>query len=71
MTDLERIKNKPSRVGVGLMSGTSCDGIDAALVRLEGSGPPAKVELLSFQTIPYKESLQKMLISHSKDARCI
>ncbi len=38
---------------VGLMSGTSADGIDAALIEI--SGPPAQpsVRLLAGQTYPY------------------
>jgi anhydro-N-acetylmuramic acid kinase len=35
---------------VGLMSGTSLDGVDAALVRLE---QPAQVELVAFRSDPY------------------
>ena len=35
---------------VGLMSGTSLDGMDAALVRLTG---PTKAELLAFAARPY------------------
>jgi anhydro-N-acetylmuramic acid kinase len=37
-------------LGVGLMSGTSLDGMDAALVRFEG---PTHVELLGFAHRPY------------------
>ena len=37
-------------LGVGLMSGTSLDGMDAALVRLDGAD---RVELLAFHTRPY------------------
>ena len=37
-------------LAVGLMSGTSLDGMDAALVRLEG---PTHVQLLDFVTRPY------------------
>jgi len=33
---------------VGLMSGTSSDGVDAALVRIAGSGPGVRVEVVSF-----------------------
>ena len=37
-------------LAIGLMSGTSLDGVDAALVRLEG---PTHASLLSFVTRPY------------------
>lgn len=39
-------------VGVGLMSGTSLDGMDAALVRIEG---PTHATLLDFITRPYDD----------------
>ena len=39
-------------LAVGLMSGTSLDGMDAALVRLEG---PTHATLLSFITRPYTD----------------
>jgi anhydro-N-acetylmuramic acid kinase len=39
-------------LAVGLMSGTSLDGVDAALVRLEG---PTHAALLGFVTRPYTE----------------
>lgn len=37
-------------LAVGLMSGTSLDGIDAALVEIKGSGINTKVNLLEFET---------------------
>src|SRR5918992_3642738 len=43
---------RPS-LAVGLMSGTSLDGMDAALVRLEG---PTHATLLSFVTRPYTDA---------------
>jgi len=38
---------------VGLMSGTSLDGIDAAVVDVDGWGADAKVTLVDFATTPY------------------
>ncbi|MGZ3407596.1 MAG: anhydro-N-acetylmuramic acid kinase, partial [Polyangia bacterium] len=38
---------------VGLMSGTSLDGIDAALVAVDGRGADARVALVDFRTTPY------------------
>lgn len=42
---------------VGLMSGTSLDGIDAALVELKGSGLETEVRLIDFMTISIEQSL--------------
>lgn len=44
---------------VGLMSGTSLDGVDAALVQIEGSGYESKVTLLHFITVPFSTQLKK------------
>ena len=42
-----------ARLAVGLMSGTSMDGVDAALVRLAGPADQPRVRLLAFFTLPY------------------
>ena len=49
------------RVVVGLMSGTSLDGVDAAVVRLEGSGAGLAVETLAFASEPYDDALRATL----------
>jgi anhydro-N-acetylmuramic acid kinase len=46
------------RLVVGLSSGTSFDGIDAALVRVSGSGPGLSAELAGFTCIPFVDSLR-------------
>ncbi|WP_207696585.1 anhydro-N-acetylmuramic acid kinase [Enterococcus sp. DIV0212c] len=46
---------------VGLMSGTSLDGVDAALVEISGQNETTSVELLEFLTCPFEEkTLQKI-----------
>jgi anhydro-N-acetylmuramic acid kinase len=50
---LNRIANQPSRLIIGLMSGTSLDGLDVALCRLTGSGPGTGVEIIEFDTVTY------------------
>ncbi|GAA3401866.1 anhydro-N-acetylmuramic acid kinase [Paenibacillus hodogayensis] len=52
---------KPSRLIIGLMSGTSLDGVDAAIVKVEGSGLDTKTELLSFTTVAYDDTLREKL----------
>jgi anhydro-N-acetylmuramic acid kinase len=48
-----------ARLVVGLMSGTSCDGIDAALVRVDGSGSGLRAELLAFLCRSYPPELRE------------
>ena len=47
-------------IAVGLMSGTSLDGVDAALVRFEG---PSHCSLVSFVTRPYSTSERDQVLS--------
>lgn len=51
-----------SRLAVGLMSGTSMDGIDAALVRLSGVAERPRIQLLAFLTRPYPPALRQKLM---------
>ncbi|MCP4641708.1 MAG: anhydro-N-acetylmuramic acid kinase [bacterium] len=53
------------------MSGTSCDGVDAAVVRIEGTGPGLRAELLDFHTTPYPDPLRERLLAPDKSARDI
>lgn len=48
-------------IAVGLMSGTSLDGVDAALVRLVPRGRSYEVDVLDFQTTPYGEAARDAL----------
>ncbi len=50
---LYQIANKTERVIIGLMSGTSLDGLDVALCKFSGSGTKTTVELLHFDTVLY------------------
>lgn len=49
---------KPTRLGIGLMSGTSLDGLDIALCRFTGNGINTQFELIQFTTIPYPHSFK-------------
>lgn len=54
--------NKPSRLVVGLMSGTSADGIDAVLTRITGSGLTTKVEQLGFYFQPFDDATRQAIL---------
>ena len=52
------IAQKPERVAIGLMSGTSLDGLDIALCRFKGNGLQTQYELLQFITVPYTDDFR-------------
>jgi anhydro-N-acetylmuramic acid kinase len=49
-----------SALAIGLMSGTSLDGVDAALVRL--SEPPLDARLMAFRTEPYDHTERERIV---------
>ena len=47
---------------LGLISGTSADGIDAALVRFDGDAPQSRCELVRGRTFAWDEALRARLV---------
>lgn len=50
---------------VGLMSGTSGDGVDAALVDIGRRRSGLRIDMIAFQSLPYPRSLQQRILSAS------
>ncbi len=48
---------------IGLMSGTSVDGIDAALVEISGATLDLQVQLLAEATYPYPDALRSQILA--------
>lgn len=55
---LVRIASKKTRLIIGLMSGTSLDGLDVALCKISGFGKSTQVDLSRFHTVPYTEKVK-------------
>ena len=60
-------RNRPLRV-LGLMSGTSADGIDVALVRISGAPPRLEAKLENFFSIPYPAKVRAAVLSLGEGA---
>jgi anhydro-N-acetylmuramic acid kinase len=56
---LYKIAQKQERIILGLMSGTSLDGLDLALCKIVESGKNTNVELIHFETVAYDSDFKK------------
>lgn len=65
MTILQRLQKKKTKLVVGLMSGTSVDGVDAALVKISGSGTSTRLKLLAFDSRPFPKDLREFVLKNS------
>jgi len=52
---------RPMRV-LGLMSGTSADGIDVALAEISGAPPRLKARIVDFAAIPYSRRVRSAIL---------
>lgn len=58
IASLYQIANKKERLIIGLMSGTSLDGLDVALCKCVDSGTNTQLSLLAFETIAYSDDFK-------------
>ncbi len=52
---------------IGLMSGTSADGVDAAVVDITGTGHKLTLKLIAFRTFPYPADFRVRLLTAMTD----
>lgn len=65
MFRLNKLQKKKKKLVIGLISGTSVDGIDAALVEIHGSGLQTRLNQLYFKTYPYPRGLKELILKNS------
>lgn len=52
---------KQKHLAIGLMSGTSVDGIDAALIEISGYGAGTKIRLVDFINAPFESNIREAI----------
>lgn len=65
MQKLFEISKKEKKYVVGIMSGTSLDGVDVALVEIEGNSIFTKINLIGFLEYPFPIGLKDKLLKNS------
>jgi len=63
---LATLESKAEKLIVGVMSGTSADGVDAALVRVRGSGEGLSWRLLRHETLHYSAKVRDLILRCSE-----
>ncbi len=63
MKNLFELLRKDKKLVIGLMSGTSVDGIDAAIVEISGHGLETEVDLIAFETFPFPSGVPQRILA--------
>ena len=63
MKNFFELLKKDKKFVIGLMSGTSVDGIDAAIVEITGDGLETEVDLIAFETYPFPSGVPQRILA--------
>lgn len=58
---LAKLQSKRRKIAVGLMSGTSADGVSAVLVEIEGNWLNTKFKIIGHKTYPYPNEVREKI----------
>lgn len=65
---LLNVTSKPERIGIGIMSGTSVDGVDVAIISVKGSGEKLSYQQLAFGTVDIPQALRSEIFKQFNPA---
>ena len=65
MQKLAELSNKDRKVVAGIMSGTSVDGVDVAIIEIQGNWIDTKIKLIGFMEYPYPAGLKDDAIDNA------
>lgn len=65
MKNLFELSKKEKKRVIGLMSGTSIDSVDVALVEINGNWINTKINLLGYTEYPYPDGLKRLILKNS------
>lgn len=63
MKEFIELLKKDKKLIIGLMSGTSVDGIDAAIVEITGHCLETEVDLIAFETFPFPSGVPQRILT--------
>ena len=66
MKKLFELSNKDVKYVVGLMSGTSLDGVDVALVEIKNNWIDTRINLIGFIEYPFPDGLKSLILRNSQ-----
>ncbi len=69
MDQLIQLHKKSTLKIIGLMSGTSCDGVDLALIEIKGSGVQTEFKLISSYHLPYSRQQKSGILAMIEQER--
>ncbi len=65
MENLKKLLSLEEKTVIGLMSGTSVDAVDVALVKIRGNGKQTKIEMKGFLEFPFPPEIRELILKNS------